>query len=361
MRVTMAMGKAKGFCTARRSYIGLWLAVATVLWGLAPVAAQAAPAKRYVLKHGRCKAHYVKRREKVKRREHGKLRVVAETFCVHTVAKSKVPTHAQPYTPATPPTRGVALHSHLDPSFVQSPSNPLAVTYAYSASATTTNSEGTTTAEPNLPDGFLDLYSEGLLACSINVGGSTTGGECPVTYSATGTHQVIVTYSSGSLSATETYAEQIEPYATTAHLAYKYAAVGSGEWQLELSTSLADAYGAVTFRSAPEECEIVKAEVESSCSGSSSAGPSLPPECSTKLTDTQTGKQIATGGSSLTKRLKLVNGETELEWNPSDTNSFTVPVTAVEEGAIIGQASCASADGFASSSSSATPLILSRS
>ena len=119
MRVTMAMGKAKGFCT-RRSYIGLWLAAASVLWGLAPVAAQAAPAKRYVLKHGRCKAHYVKRREKVKRREHGKLRVVAETFCVHTVAKSKVPTHAQPYTPATPPpTRTVGLHSHLDPSFVR--------------------------------------------------------------------------------------------------------------------------------------------------------------------------------------------------------------------------------------------------
>jgi len=253
------------------------------------------------------------------------------------------------------------LHSHLDPSFVQSPSNPLAVTYAYSASATTTNSEGTTSAEPNLPDGFLDLYSDGLLACSINVGGSTTGGECPVTYSATGAHQVIVTYSSGSLSATETYAEQIEPYATTTHLAYKYAVAGSGEWQLELSTSLTDAYGAVTFRSAPEECEIVKSEgPEQACSGSSSAGGSLPPECSTKLTDTQTGKQIATGGPSLTKRLKLVNDETELEWNPGDTNSFTVPLTAVEEGAIVGQASCTSADGFASSSSSAVPLTLSR-
>jgi hypothetical protein len=358
MRVTMATGKAKGSCTARRSYIGL-CAVAAVLWGLAPVAAQAAPAKRYVLKHGRCKAHYVKRREKVKRREHGKLRVVTETFCVHRAAKSKVPIHAQPYTPATLPTRAVALHSHLDPSFVQSPSNPLAVTYAYSASATTTNSEGTTSAEPNLPDGFLDLYSDGLLACSINVGGSTTGGECPVTYSATGAHQVIVTYSSGSLSATETYAEQVEPYATTTHLAYKYAVAGSGEWQLELSTSLADAYGAVTFRSAPEECEIVKAEVEEACS--SSSGTSSLPECSTKLTDTQTGKQIATGGPSLTKRLKLIKGETELEWNPGDTNSFTVPVTAVEEGAIVGQASCTSADGFASSSSFVAPLSLSRS
>jgi hypothetical protein len=31
MGVTMAMGKAKGFCTARRSCIGLWLAVAAVL------------------------------------------------------------------------------------------------------------------------------------------------------------------------------------------------------------------------------------------------------------------------------------------------------------------------------------------
>lgn len=341
--------------------MGLWLMVAVVL--LVPAAVQAAPAKRYLLRRGHCRSHYLERREKVRRHERGKVRLVTVTFCVRAKAK-KTPAqtpHAMPVTPS-PTTRTVALQSHLDPSFVQSPSNPLAVIYSYSASATTTNpATGTTTAEPNLPGGFLDLYSDGLLACSINVGGSTTGGECPVTYSTTGVHQVIVTYSSGSLSATETYREQIEPYSTVVHLTYKYAAAEAGEWHLELSTSLTDAYGSVAFHAAPEECEIPTGPVEPACPIPSSAGPSLPPECSTELTDTQTGKQIATGSPSLDKRLKLIDGEADLEWNPGDTNSFVVPAKAVEEGLIVAQASCTSADGFAGSSSAAVPLVLDRS
>jgi hypothetical protein len=73
----------------------------------------------------------------------------------------------------------VTVHDRLDPSFKQSPSNPLAVTYSFSASATewVDGSERPT----SLPAGFLNLYSDGLLACSINVGGSVTGGECPFT------------------------------------------------------------------------------------------------------------------------------------------------------------------------------------
>jgi hypothetical protein len=59
-----------------------------------------------------------------------------------------------------------------------------------------------------------------LLACSINVGGSVTGGECPVTYLATGRYTVIVTYSSGSTSVTETVTETIEPFSTHTSLGY---------------------------------------------------------------------------------------------------------------------------------------------
>jgi hypothetical protein len=316
MGVTVAARFARGTGMARGCCVRLGLLMAFALAGLTPAVAQAAPAKRYVLKHGHCKAHYVKRREKVKRREHGKTRTITETFCIHLTTTAKPKTTAGTPTPA-PSTRTVALHSHLDPSFVQSPSNPLAVTYAYSASATTTDlADGATAAEPNLPEGFLDLYSDGLLACSMNVGGSVTGGECPVTYSSTGAHQVIVTYSSGSTSATETYTEQIEPYATTTHLSYSYTEAKEGEWQLVLSTSLTDAYGSVSFRGAPEECETLKGEVEEACSTSVSVGPNLPPECSTTLTDTQTGKRVAAGGPSLTKHMLLVNGEAELEWNP---------------------------------------------
>jgi hypothetical protein len=193
---------------------------------LVPAVAQATT-KQYVLTHPKrehCRAHYVKKVERVKVREHGRTVKVRETVCVY-VAPKKTPVKATtPVTPApTPMTLApgtpapvplVTLHAHLDPSFAQSPSNPLAVTYSYSASATETIN-GTPSPNPNLPTGILNLYSDGLLKCSINVGGSTTGGECPVTYSATGKHTVITTYTSGTLSATETYVEQIEPSATT--------------------------------------------------------------------------------------------------------------------------------------------------
>lgn len=115
------------------------------------------------------------------------------------------------------PTGPVSLHSHIDPSFTQDPTNPLAVTYAYSASATETIN-GVSRVAASLPNGVLDFYSDGLLACSINVGGSVSGGLCPVTYKALGAHTVITTYISGTISATETATEQIKPFTTTTGL-----------------------------------------------------------------------------------------------------------------------------------------------
>ncbi len=96
------------------------------------------------------------------------------------------------------------LAAQLDPSFTQDASNPLLVTYAYSASATINGAP-----DPTLPAGVLNLYSDGLLACSITVGGTVNGGACPVTYGAYGTHVVVVTYTSGVLSTTQTDTENI--------------------------------------------------------------------------------------------------------------------------------------------------------
>jgi len=204
-----------------------------VVFTLAASAA-AAPAEQYVLKHPRhehCKAHYVKKVEQVKVRVHHKTVRVKETVCVYVAPKVNVitppprpkapPLVAAPLTPITPPSTpapaipepAVTLRAHLDPSFVQSPSNPLAVTYSYSASAT---QAGNGSPEPNLPAGVLNLYSEGLLKCSINVGGSTTGGECPVTYSEYGVHTVVAEYLSGTTNATTgNETERIEPPAAT--------------------------------------------------------------------------------------------------------------------------------------------------
>ncbi len=180
----------------------LTIAVALIV----PSGAQAAPVKQYVLKHPKhehCRAHYVRKVEYVKRREHGHVVEVhghvvkiRETVCVYVAPKKAV---AAP--PTVAPAHAVHLHAHVDPSFTQSPADPLIVTYSYSASAEQ-ESNGVSEPIPSLPSGVLAFYSDGLLACSINVGGAITGGECAVDYSHFGQHSINAIYSSGEASAT---------------------------------------------------------------------------------------------------------------------------------------------------------------
>jgi hypothetical protein len=202
------------------------LALAILIAFACPSAAQAKTVDQYVLKaHHHCKASYVKKVERVKVKKHGHARFVRETFCVRAASKMALPEVVAPITPPAPvlppstspisaPAPGhveTVLHAHIDPSFVQSPNNPYKVTYQYSASASE-GSSGTPVA--SLPEGVLNLFSDGLLACSINVGGQVMGGECTVTYAKLGEHGVIVTYTSGTSNGTETYVEHIEPFPT---------------------------------------------------------------------------------------------------------------------------------------------------
>lgn len=181
---------------------------------LLPAIASAAP-RRYVLKHPRrehCRAHYTKKIESLEEHKHHRTIKRRETVCVYVAPKKKI------VAPATvrAPSRTVRLHAHLDPSFVRDPTNPFKVTYSYSASATSESIGDALSSEPALlPEGFLSLYNNGRLACAINVGGSTTGGECPVTYTTLGSQTIVTTYTSGSTSATETNTENVEPFATT--------------------------------------------------------------------------------------------------------------------------------------------------
>jgi hypothetical protein len=122
----------------------------------------------------------------------------------------------------------VKLHAHLDPSFTRDPTNPFQVTYAYSASATTEtinlgadHTQGAPEATP-LPEGVLNFYSNGVLACSINVGGAAAGGECPVIYAGLGRQTVTTVYLSGELSATETAIEEVSPFTGSIDLTVAY-------------------------------------------------------------------------------------------------------------------------------------------
>ena len=175
--------------------------------------AQGAEHKPYRLtrpKHQHCRVNYVRKVEHHK--VHG--RKVKQVWCVYVAPKPKPATGVLPSiaSQAPAPARTVHLHAHLDPSFMQSPMDALAVTYAYSASATEESPDLAKQAAPSLPSGVLELYSDGLLACSMNVGGTVSGGECPVSYSEYGAHTVIVTYASTSANASETVVEQIEAF-----------------------------------------------------------------------------------------------------------------------------------------------------
>lgn len=162
-----------------------------------PASASATTVKQYKPKaHAACRTHYVKRREIVKEPKHGKVVKVKQTWCVYVAPKTNTPTAA-----AAP-----VFAVHLDPSFTQSPTNPLEVTYTYSASATVGGSP-----DASLPAGVLEFFSDGLLACSENVGGATNTGTCVVTYSEYGAHTVNTVYDSGTSSATTgTQTEDIE-------------------------------------------------------------------------------------------------------------------------------------------------------
>jgi hypothetical protein len=196
----------------QRLWVSAILAAGLVL-SLVSAAAASAPASQYRLLHPareHCRAHYARQSRTIHRRVHGRRVTVHRTLCVR-VKPATPPVSRPPASPSKP-----VLHAGLDPSFTQSAANPLAVTYAYSASAIETVGGGSRPAP--LPPGILNLYSDGSLVCSINVGGTATSGSCPVNYSAFGSHTVIVDYVSGEASATETDTEQIEPYSTTTAL-----------------------------------------------------------------------------------------------------------------------------------------------
>ena len=124
-----------------------------------------------------------------------------------TPVKTTGPTTTSATAPSsTSSTSTGAARAAIDPTYTQSVSNPLIVTFDYSAG----ESDGS-----SLPNGVLSFYwgasaQAQALACSINVGGSVTGGQGTVTLSTYGPETVTTTYVSGTSSATETDTVDIE-------------------------------------------------------------------------------------------------------------------------------------------------------
>lgn len=151
----------------------------------------------------KCRTNYVKRTITVAKKDrvkvHGKWKTktvnVRKPGCVFVAPKILT---------GGSTTTGID-RAKIDPDFTQNQTNPLDVTFTYSASAT----------NGPLADGVLDFYwgdssSSQTLGCSMNVDAKVTGGTCEVVFASYGKKTVTVQYVSGAMSATETDAEDIE-------------------------------------------------------------------------------------------------------------------------------------------------------
>lgn len=222
----------------RRFKTVLSVAVAVLVMSALPAAAMAATGgtrrphrvERYVPRHdARCRRDYrrvrVRVRERRRIRVHGDRRYRLVTVRRVECVRRRTIKRSRPTAPVSAPAPTIQYSTSVDPSFAQSATNPLAVTYSYSADATqSVGGQVTNLASTGqLPAGVLEFYSSDppessgeALICSINVGGAVTGGTCPVTYSSTGVKTVTTTYIPDASSAvTETDAVNVEPYGTT--------------------------------------------------------------------------------------------------------------------------------------------------
>lgn len=191
-----------------RKTTGVLLAVLAVL--LLTATSAFASRTRYFPRHHQCRAGYHRERVMVRERRDGHWRRVRRVACVR-----------------------IRYRASVDPTFTQSVTNPLAVTYQYSAGAFAGNTNLASTG--TLPAGVLNFYSAQTpggpesLFCSMDVGGFTAAGSCPVTYGQTGAYSVTTQYLPDSVSAvTETDVETISPFATTTTLTATEGTCSSG-------------------------------------------------------------------------------------------------------------------------------------
>lgn len=90
----------------------------------------------------------------------------------------------------------ITYSASVSSDVVQNPANPFEATYSYSADAiATAGYRSSDLAEiGKLPNGVLQLLSGGSAACSMDVGGRATGGDCTIDYSTLGQHFVTARY-----------------------------------------------------------------------------------------------------------------------------------------------------------------------
>lgn len=154
------------------------------------------------------------------------------------------------------PTPAPIVYSAVDPSYAQAAANPRDVTWTFSADAKSGSTDLGATGQ--LPAGILDLFDNGILEKSVNVGGSVAVGTWQNADDvAIGTSETVVTeyIPNGSTAVTATDQVTVPDYSTTTALgtpqqSYSAEACGTtlnpqtmGVWTVTLSSSTADQNG----------------------------------------------------------------------------------------------------------------------
>lgn len=113
----------------------------------------------------------------------------------------------------------ITYQANVGANFSQDPANPFNATYSYSAEATAATGEANVdlAAIDALPEGILQLFSDGNLECAMSVGGAVSSGDCTVHYSHLGQHSVVAQYRPVALTSavpTDATSALIGPYTT---------------------------------------------------------------------------------------------------------------------------------------------------
>lgn len=250
-----------------------------------PPTAAAKKTRKPHCKHGYT-LKWVKVAKRTKRgmlvRKHGRVVYVRVRRC----EKRKSASNPTPTAPGSP-TPTIHYQATVNASFTQAPANPLAVTYAYSADATETvgAQQVDLASQGQLPAGILNFYSQQtpggpqVLFCSMNVGGATTGGHCPVTYSTFGVWHVTTQYvPTGTTAVTGTDAVAIWPFSTTTTLAVTPISCGANSTPSPDDVALAcwTIAANIVENGTPVQADVMYSEPTYGWSGGALAGANCP-------------------------------------------------------------------------------------
>ena len=126
-----------------------------------------------------------------------------------------LPTTTTTTVAAIPPGATVHYGAEVNPTFTQSPTDPLRVSYQATATASIVE-DGQFVPVASLPAGQLEIFSSVGLICSLPVGGTVVSGMCATTYATFGSYGVVANYVvGGNTYVSVILSDNVQPFGTT--------------------------------------------------------------------------------------------------------------------------------------------------